>query len=299
MTSGQTRLPGRARRSSSSRSTASAARWVSELLPHTAKIVDDIAARQDRPHQRDQPRPGLHVRHDRQRSPRQAEHRLVARLRPRQREQRPARLRRLHAARSPTAATARPSSRACGRSGFLPTQLHRRRPPRHAATRCSTCRIPPASRATTAAPCSTRSSKLNRRQLRALRRPRNPDAHRPVRDGLPHADERARPRPTSPKEPKQTLDLYGPDVTKPGTFAAQRPAGPPARRARRARRADPAPRLGPARQPARRDLGNQCNDTDQATAALVIDLKQRGLLDEHARRLGRRVRPHRLLARAR
>ena len=31
------------RRCSSSRSTASAARWVSELLPHTADIVDDIA----------------------------------------------------------------------------------------------------------------------------------------------------------------------------------------------------------------------------------------------------------------
>ena len=43
-------------------------------------------------------------------------------------------------------------------------------------------------------------------------------------------------------------------------------------------------------------LGNQCQDTDQATAALVTDLKQRGLLDRHARRLGRRVRPHGLLA---
>jgi uncharacterized protein (DUF1501 family) len=29
-----------------------------------------------------------------------------------------------------------------------------------------------------------------------------------------------------------------------------------------------------------RELGNQCRDTDQATAALVTDLKQRGLLDQ-------------------
>ncbi len=40
------------------------------------------------------------------------------------------------------------------------------------------------------------------------------------------------------------------------------------------------------------DLRLNCQRTDQACAALVKDLKQRGLLDGHARRLGWRVWPH-------
>ena len=40
------------------------------------------------------------------------------------------------------------------------------------------------------------------------------------------------------------------------------------------------------------DLKKNCNDTDQACAALVKDLKQRGLLDDTLVDLGRRVRPH-------
>ncbi len=38
-------------------------------------------------------------------------------------------------------------------------------------------------------------------------------------------------------------------------------------------------------------LPSLCRETDQAAAALVTDLKQRGLARQHARRLGRRVRP--------
>ena len=79
----------------------------------------------------------------------------------------------------------------------------------------------------------------------------------------------------------------------------QRAAGPAAGRARRARRADPAPRLGPARQPAAATSGSQCKDTDQPTAAARARPQAARAARRHAGRLGRRVRPHGLFARAR
>ena len=39
-------------------------------------------------------------------------------------------------------------------------------------------------------------------------------------------------------------------------------------------------------------LARLCRETDRASAALVKDLKQRGLLDSNPGRLGRRIRPH-------
>ena len=80
-------------------------------------------------------------------------------------------------------------------------------------------------------------------------------------------------------EPKHILDLYGPDVTKPGTFAnsallARRLVERGVRVVQILHRGwDQHGNLPVA-------LTNQCVDTDQATAALVIDLKQRGLLDD-------------------
>ena len=47
----------------------------------------------------------------------------------------------------------------------------------------------------------------------------NQIADRPVRDGVPHADEHSR-RGRLSNEPKEVHDLYGPDIHKPGTFAA-------------------------------------------------------------------------------
>ncbi|HEX3135574.1 MAG TPA: DUF1501 domain-containing protein [Planctomycetota bacterium] len=81
------------------------------------------------------------------------------------------------------------------------------------------------------------------------------------------------------KESKQTLESYGPDVSRPGSYAAN---------------------CLLARRLAERDvrfiqlfhmgwnhhgglpnaIKGQCQDTDQATAALINDLKQRGLLDD-------------------
>jgi hypothetical protein len=80
-------------------------------------------------------------------------------------------------------------------------------------------------------------------------------------------------------EPKHILDLYGPNVQTPGTFAnnallARRLIERGVRVVQILHRGwDQHSNLPVA-------LTNQCVDTEQATAALVIDLKQRGLLDD-------------------
>ena len=80
-------------------------------------------------------------------------------------------------------------------------------------------------------------------------------------------------------ETRQTLDLYGPEVNRPGSFAAS------CLLARRLsergvrfiqifhRGWDQHGNLGP-------DLPLQCRDVDHACYGLITDLKQRGMLDE-------------------
>jgi hypothetical protein len=81
------------------------------------------------------------------------------------------------------------------------------------------------------------------------------------------------------KEDKKTLDLYGPDVTKPGTFAASCLL---ARRLveRDVRFVQLFHRGWDQHANIAGDLPNQCRDVDQACYALVTDLKQRGLLKD-------------------
>ena len=80
-------------------------------------------------------------------------------------------------------------------------------------------------------------------------------------------------------EPKHVLDMYGPDVHKPGTYArccllARRLAERDVRFVQIFHRGwDQHGNLAG-------DLPRQCQDVDQATFALVTDLKQRGLLDD-------------------
>ena len=80
-------------------------------------------------------------------------------------------------------------------------------------------------------------------------------------------------------EPKHILDMYGPDVHKPGTYArccllARRLAERDVRFVQIFHRGwDQHGNLAG-------DLPRQCQDVDQATFALVTDLKQRGLLDD-------------------
>jgi hypothetical protein len=80
-------------------------------------------------------------------------------------------------------------------------------------------------------------------------------------------------------EPKHILDLYGPDVHTPGTFARSALL---ARRMieRGVRFVQLFHRGWDQHQNIAGDLPNQCRDVDQACYALITDLKQRGLLDE-------------------
>jgi uncharacterized protein (DUF1501 family) len=80
-------------------------------------------------------------------------------------------------------------------------------------------------------------------------------------------------------EPQHVLDAYGPDVSKPGTFAAS------CLLARRMAERDVRfvqifHRGWDQHNHLPKDLPNQCRDVDQPCAALIKDLKQRGLLDD-------------------
>ena len=81
------------------------------------------------------------------------------------------------------------------------------------------------------------------------------------------------------KETDATFEMYGPDSRKPGTYAANCLL---ARRLaeRNVRFIQLYHRGWDQHNDLPRDLALQCRGTDQPTAALVTDLKQRGLLDE-------------------
>jgi hypothetical protein len=81
------------------------------------------------------------------------------------------------------------------------------------------------------------------------------------------------------QESAATLELYGPDVNSPGSFAHSALL---ARRLieRGVRMVQLLHRGWDTHGGLPRQLGNQCRDTDQGTAALVLDLKQRGLLND-------------------
>src|SRR5436853_1752046 len=80
-------------------------------------------------------------------------------------------------------------------------------------------------------------------------------------------------------EPRRVLDMYGPDVTRPGTFAANCLL---ARRLaeRGVRFIQLFHRGWDQHVNLPRQIAGQCRDVDQPAAALIQDLKQRGLLDD-------------------
>src|SRR5579884_2580794 len=81
------------------------------------------------------------------------------------------------------------------------------------------------------------------------------------------------------KEPASTFELYGPDSRKPGTYAANCLMA--RRLAERGVRFIQLYHRGwDQHNDLPRDLALQCGGTDQPSAALVTDLKQRGLLDD-------------------
>jgi hypothetical protein len=81
------------------------------------------------------------------------------------------------------------------------------------------------------------------------------------------------------QESKVTLDLYGPNVQKPGTYAHSAIL---TRRLieRGVRTVQILHRGWDQHGSLPKDIKNQCMDVDQPTAALLKDLKQRGLLDD-------------------
>ena len=81
------------------------------------------------------------------------------------------------------------------------------------------------------------------------------------------------------KEPASTFEMYGPESRKPGTYAANCLL---ARRLaeRNVRFIQLYHRGWDQHNDLPRDLTLQCQGTDQPTAALITDLKQRGLLDD-------------------
>jgi hypothetical protein len=81
------------------------------------------------------------------------------------------------------------------------------------------------------------------------------------------------------QEPKHVLDLYGPEVTKPGTFASSCLL---ARRMteRGVRFVQLFHRGWDQHLNVAGDLPNQCRDIDQPCYGLITDLKQRGLLED-------------------
>jgi hypothetical protein len=80
-------------------------------------------------------------------------------------------------------------------------------------------------------------------------------------------------------EPKSVLDLYGPDVTKPGTFA--RNCLIARRLAERGVKYQTIFHLGwDLHLAIKQNFPLRCGEIDQPAAALVMDLKQRGLLDD-------------------
>ena len=81
------------------------------------------------------------------------------------------------------------------------------------------------------------------------------------------------------KEPQSTFDLYGPDARKPGTYASHCLLA--RRMAERGVRFVQIYKRGwDQHNDLPRDLALQCKSVDQPSAALVQDLKQRGLLDD-------------------
>ncbi len=92
-------------------------------------------------------------------------------------------------------------------------------------------------------------------------------------------------------EPQHILDLYGVKQPGDGTFAsncllARRLAE------RGVRFIQLYHRAWDHHSDIERDMPRAAKDVDQASAALIADLKQRGMLERHARYLGRRIRAH-------
>ena len=125
--------------------------WVSELLPHTARVVDELCFIRSRVHRGDQPRPGDHLLPDRLADRRAAVDGVLAELRPGLGEREPA-----HVLRPDQPAARRPAALLAALGQRLPALGPPGRPvPRRGPSRCSTSRTRRESPRPAAARCST------------------------------------------------------------------------------------------------------------------------------------------------
>ena len=169
-------------------------------------------------------------------------------------------------------------------TGFLPSGLPGRAVPDRRATRSSTSATPRAWTAPTAAARLDALRQLNEYELERVRRPRDPDADQPVRAGLPHADVRARGDGHPPGARSTSCELYG---AEPGaaSFAnncllARRLVERGVRYVQLFDWGWDMPRHRHRRRHRQRTCPKKCKEVDRPIAALLKDLKQRGLLDE-------------------
>ena len=220
--------------------------WVSDLLPHTAKVVDELCIVRSMFTEAINHDPGDHVLPDRLADRRPAEPGRVDSLRARQRQRGPAGVRRAdHARQGRSAALLAPvgqrlpAGRAPGRavperpgSGAVPGESRRR-----------VAREPAA-----AARPAARSARARRG---AFGRHRGGRAHRAVRDVVPHAGERARRDGRLDRDARDVRALR-PRLAHAGNLRRQLPARAAPGRARREVHSALSPGLGSARQPAAR-----------------------------------------------
>ena len=228
--------------------------WLSELLPHTAKIVGRALLHQVDAHGADQPRSGDHVLSDRLPAGRPAEHRAVGRYGlGSENKDLPAFVVMISSGRQ-QAAISRLYDRLWG-SGFLAVALSGRQVPLR--RRSGAVSLEPAGCRRAGAPALARRS--GQAEPEAMRKNiGDPEiATRIAQYEMAFRMQSSVPELTDlSKEPEQTFELYGPDARKPGTYRGELPSGPPAGRTRRALRPALPSRLGPAQQPAEADHGS-------------------------------------------
>ncbi len=202
--------------------------WISELLPHTAKIVDDICLVRSMHTEAINHDPAItFIQTGSQQPGRPSFGAWLSYGLGSENDDLPA-----FVVMISHGSGNRPPTRAC--STAVGQRLSAVEPSGRAASaaaaiRCCISPIRRASTATCAARCSTALGELNQLAARSNRRPGDRHAHRPVRDGLPHADVGARADRPVASEPQATLDLYGAERRDAdGSFAAQLPARPAA-----------------------------------------------------------------------
>ena len=271
--------------------------WLSELLPHTAKIVDDIAIVKSTNTEAINHDPAItFIQTGSQQPGRPSIGSWVSYGLGSENQNLPAFV--VLISQASGISTDQPLFSRLWGSGFLPSQLPGRAASAPAGDPVLYLSNPPGIDAGSAPADARRPGELNQMQRRGVGDPEIDDAHRPVRDGVPDADVSVPELTDLSKEPDSVFELYGPDARKPGTFAANCLLA--RRLAERGVRFIQLyhTRLGPAQQPARADLALQCTRRRPALRRAGAGSEAARAARRHAGDLGRRVRPHASTARA-